>query len=161
MNLIKSAHLRALLILVAVGLTLNLSTLNNEYLLDDFQFLTSSNYLDFPTFSSFFTKTYSQHYSPLYYLVNVTLFDLFKTQSHILHGFSLGLLGLNIVLLYTFVWKLTQDKGWAFISTLIFCVHPINYFAINQIAANFVLISSASILASCVFFFNAQSSTLR
>jgi len=131
--------------LVAIGLVLlclltYANSLHNDFLVDDFNFLSRQYGQTFRTLGDFFTKSESQHYSPFYYLLNTTLFRLLPPDPFPFRVLNVMLFSLSCWLAYVLLLQLTAEKKLALLTAGLFCLHPINTVVVDQITFNFVLL---------------------
>jgi len=66
----------SVIILIVMLLTYG-NYLNNDFLIDDIAFRLNIHSADFTSIKDFFIKTTGRHYAPVYYLMNITLFEYF------------------------------------------------------------------------------------
>ena len=128
------------LVLFIFCLTCYSNFFQNGFMIDDYDFIDGKYSAEYKTLSDFFTKTQSQHFIPVYYLVNIPLFHYFEGRPWVIHLFNFILFYLNCLLLNYFIFLLTKDRKLSLLTSLLFCIHPINTNVLNQNTCNFVLI---------------------
>ncbi len=150
-------HLFVLSILV-VGL--NLNTVGNHYVLDDRKVIVENpHFKDTSFISTYFTKGFCEgifskcaYYRPfvaLSYLADYRLWGNNFRGFHLTNVF----IHLTVVLLfYCFVFLAFQSKTIAWVSALLFAVHPIHTESVAWLAARTDPLAAVFILGSMIFF---------
>ncbi len=128
------------------------SGLKNGFLVDDNNFLSKRYVYDFRSFHDFFTVTKSQHYNPFYFLINIYLFHFFKDNSIAMRLINVVLFYFDCIFIYFFIILSTKNRKLALLTSILFCVHPINSVVVNQITLNTVLIFGIFVLLSLITF---------
>lgn len=128
---------------------------NNQFMIDDFGFFAIDHNNDFPEFRDYFTKTHSQHYSPVYYIFNSWIFRVFQHQPLPLHVISIFLHALVCFLLYHSIKTLLSRQDVALLTGVLFAVHPVNSFVLNYITANFVFLYAIFLLLSLLMYWRS------
>ncbi len=128
--------------LVFVCLFTYFPNLKNEFSIDDFEFLSCKYCQYFPSFLSFFTRIPPdyQHYNPLNLLINITLFRYLPYDPIFFRLINLGLFYLNCLSLYFLITFLTKNKVISILTSLIFCLHPVNAENLNHITFNIIFL---------------------
>ena len=107
--------------------------LGNELKVDDYTFYSDEFAQRFQSWQDFFTKLPdSRHYFPLNYMIMMGLFHLMGQGPFLLYSINLILFYLNCVLLWQLAVLLTKNTRVAFLTSVLFCVHPINSVVVNQ-----------------------------
>ena len=161
-----------LFILVAIATLLNLNTLFNDYALDDIVVFTENRYVlkgikGIPDiFSNDLMKGYSEkknlldqpRYRPLAVAVNAVEYQFFGANPVISHLLNLLLLLGVVILLFTLFSKVifTDDTMAAFISTLLFAIHPIHTEVVANIKSRDELLTTIFLLLSLKFFLHVK-----
>src|SRR5437867_9934783 len=100
--------------------------LRHQFMMDDYGFLFSGiNSNPFSHFSGFFTNTSTRHYAPLNDFFNFSLFHVFQDPRP-LYFINLMLFYSNCLLLFYFVRLISKDYSAALITSILFCIHPMN-----------------------------------
>jgi len=145
-------NLIALIIIVAACFFAYYNSLFNSFHLDDYIFLNSKPFMRFESFADFFVLNPTKHYIPIYFLVNVIFFDLFKDSPLYFRLFNLGLFVANAFLFFKLIHLWFKHYQIAIIAALLFCVHPIHYVSINHLSSNFVFLSALFLQISMLCF---------
>ncbi len=128
------------------------SGLKNGFLIDDNNFLSKRYIYDFRSFHDFFTITKSQHYNPFHFLFNMYLFHVFGDNPIGMRVINVVLFYFNCVFIYFFIMLSTKNHKLALLTSILFCVHPINSVVVNPITFNTVLIFGIFVLLSLITF---------
>ena len=123
------------LLLFALCLCTFSNALFNDFVADDFLFIKGNYDAFFRSLADFFLKAPSHHYNPIYYLVNVNLFEFLKGGALSFHIVNLVLFYVDLILLFRLVLLLTGRFDLAFLTSSLFAVHPVNAMIVkpNQI----------------------------
>ena len=113
-----------------------LGSLNSYFMVDDHGFSNKNHANFFITISDYFTKSSNQHYIPLYYLLNISLFKWFGLNIILYHIHNLVIFVIFCTLLYFFLKELTENKIVALIASSLFCLHPIHHSFVSYITLN-------------------------
>lgn len=137
--------------------------LHNQFAVDDHDFLENKFSSKFAHLSDYFTKTASQHLKPVYYLVNIPLFQRFYDSPFIPRLLNLFLFTIDSILLFCFINILTKNRKLALTASLLFCVHPFQSDVMNWITQNFMFIFSIFMKLSllALYFYSSNSAHRR
>lgn len=127
----------------------------NAFMVDDFHFLEHKYQYTFHSFTDFFTKTQSSHYSPFYFLYYTALFNVIK-DPFVFHLIGLAQFYLNTALLFWLILLLTQNRGLAFLTAALFCGHPIHSTAVQLIGNNFILIAAGLLQGALIAYWQRR-----
>jgi len=130
-------YISAILIICAAAY---LSSLHNEFLVDDHNFLGRKYDRHFSTVTDFFVNTQSQHYQPIYFLLNVGLFKTLGENPLPYRLINILLLMFCCISTYLLLAKVSEDKLTAFMATALFALHPFTANSVFQITHNVVFI---------------------
>ncbi len=114
-------------------------SLNNEFLTDwdDGIYITNNTELQSPNGESVknaFTSFSNGHYHPLTTLSYSAEYNLFGLSAKAFHTTNLILHILNSFLVFAFVWLLSKQQLTAFITALLFAVHPMHVESVTWIS---------------------------
>jgi len=129
----------AILLLALCVLTYGPS-LSNDFLLDDLNFLPGTSIYHYSGLNDFFLSSPNQHYQPLYFLLNTALLQTFSASPLIPRTVNLLLFFLCCYFLYMLTRTLFQNRPLALLTTLLYCVHPVNAVSVLQITHNAILL---------------------
>jgi len=107
-NDIKKYLLYALLF-VTISLLTYANSLQNEFLIDDHGFMIGQFRQEIPDFISFFTSTFSKHYTPIADLLKVALFSVMGAEPLPYHLFNIILFALTCTALF-FIYNVYQSR---------------------------------------------------
>ena len=130
----NSFFLVALLILVLVTSAIYMKSLNNRftcwddqlYVVDNTDIRTLHGDSVYYTLKKTFTTYSVGNYHPLTMLSYCLEYDLFKLRSKPYHVTNFVLHTLNVLLVFVFIWLLAKRHWIAFITALLFAVHPMH-----------------------------------
>jgi len=164
----SSKHQLIILVLLAIGL--NVNTLFHEYVLDDSVVLTDNKYVEkgikgIPEIvSQSYFKGYAKlenlefsrgRYRPFALVIFALEYQFFGANPMVSHLINILLFALLIALLYkvlqTYVFR-EQNKNLAFITCLLFTVHPIHTEVIANVKSRDELITFILLLVSLITF---------
>lgn len=122
-------------------------SLDRGFMLDDYVYLTEKfAYLPI-SFSDMFLSIKSRHYAPLNFAVNIMLFRATELSPFVMHGINLFVFYLTALVLYHFVKKLTSPSV-AWITALVYALHPVNADLFGMVFMNSVLLMNLLVLCS-------------
>jgi tetratricopeptide (TPR) repeat protein len=131
------------------------SSLKNEFLVDDYYFKDNLYRGAFLSWGDFFRTSDSQHFSPVYDLLNVYLFRTWGEDPLPYRAFNVVLFGLVCSALYFYLQRLGVSKPASLLTSLLFLVHPVNAHCVNYITCNYVFLFVLFLMASHHFFISA------
>lgn len=111
--------------------------------------------IDFTHIKEVFSKTYVQMYVPftmISYMIDY--FFAGKLNPVVFHFFNLLYHLLNIILVFVFIKKLTENKNSALIVSILFAVHPMNVEVVSWISTRSTLIFVGFGLLAMIFYLN-------
>ncbi len=94
-------------------------------------------------------------YRPLSYGFLAVLYSFIGDDPVVYHVFNIVLLALACFVIYFFVLTLVRDPLWAFLTSLLFAVHPIHGLLVNYITANVYTMHVMTMILSVVLFLKA------
>ena len=96
------------------------------------------------------------HYRPISRIFRIILYHFFKTKVFYYRITNVLLFSISCFLLFILLKKLFYDETMAFISSLLFCVHPINTIPVNYITAHEVMLFDIFAKLSLILFLRFQ-----
>lgn len=136
-----------LIIISSLTILVFLNTLPNGFVIDDKTFiLNAKETRDIKNIPSFFTKPYIGIYRPIKVTFYTLDYQIFKTDPIGYHAQAILINLFSTILVYFIAFYLTKKDSIAFITSLIFGVHPIHTEAISFVA------SSMDSIGICFFF---------
>jgi len=154
---IKFWHIAIILLFLAVATYY--SVLDNEFMLDDNNFIRGKYLQTFSNFGDYFTKTIAQHYYPFYYLINIEIFKHFQDDLITLHSINVFLFLVSCILFFAVSNRISKRLDASLIACILFCLHPLNAFTVNYITANFIFVNAICLLLSFLSFISAFENT--
>ncbi len=150
--------LKIFILFFIFGLLVFYNSLNNKFLMDDYYFLNN------PVFSSskFILLQWDPHglpvqlthyYRPMAHIVLDLCYDIFKANHWQYHLLNIFLFAFAASLIYVLVRKLSGDNNLAFLTSLIYLIHPINGILVNYISANVFVLQVICILSSVLLLY--------
>lgn len=103
----------------------------------------------FHNLGDFFSLSFNQHYIPFFYLLNVGLFQLFQIPFP-LYLVNLLLFYANCILAFSFIYLISDDFLIAFLTSIIFCIHPYTADVLEHITFNIILLQTIFILLGLI-----------
>ena len=117
--------------------------LSHPFMIDDPYFLNAQGTSNlYPHFIDFFIKNQSTHYIPFNFLLNVSLFHVFKEPSP-LYALNIMLFYINGLLLFFFINLISKNREIALLTSVIFCIHPMSAEILQHITWNIILVQFA------------------
>lgn len=142
-----------LLLLSAICIISHADILSHSFMIDDSFFQNEKETLKlYPHFIDFFTQNHSTHYIPFNFLLNVSLFHIFK-QALPLYLINLILFYIDCILLFNFISLISKNTTIALLTSAIFCIHPMSAEILQHITFNIILIQFALILTSLIYLY--------
>jgi len=138
-----SSKLKILLacsLLIISCLALYGNTLHNEFVLDDYRYMSSQGNLLGQTYASLFTQGFKSNYRPLGFAFLKLEYHLFGKNLPGYHLTNIVLFGLVCCSFFYLALILFQDFAVALLASLLFCVHPINHFFVNYVSASMLIL---------------------
>jgi len=122
-------------------------------MMDDFDFWKPNGIPSlYPHLSDFFVKTSDQHYAPLYFITNITLFQSLHVPS-LLYLANIVFLYLDSLALFYLVWQVSGDFITAILTASFFCVHPMTAAILQHLTLNNLLIAGFLMLVGLIGFY--------
>lgn len=109
-------------------------------------------YTHYQHWIDFFKKPLDQHYAPLNFLLNKSLFSLFHRPLP-LYLINFGLFYLNCFLWFLFVYLVSRDFSVAALTSVFFCIHPMTADIPQHIIFNIILIQNLLMELGLVFLY--------
>ncbi|MEW6557618.1 MAG: tetratricopeptide repeat protein [Elusimicrobiota bacterium] len=148
-----------LLIIIFLGFLIYSNTLKNPYLWDDKYFVEKNNFIKsfknslvFFSPTKYFKYTYDQTYRPLPFLVHMANYKIWNINSvgHRITNIILHIA--NAVLIYLLVFYILKNNFVAFLSALLFVVHPVNTEVVNMVSFVETQLSTLFFMFSLFFY---------
>jgi len=161
MKSIKSPILQFLLVaaLLLILVFINYgSVLEHEFMLDDSIFLQNDIDELYDSFWDYFSLSKTPHYYPIYYIVNIFLFNRFADNPYLLHLVNIVLFYCTAILLYYLLHLLTKNSAVSFLTVFLFTLHPINAFTVNYITCNTIFICAIFLELSLILYWHYRHS---
>ncbi len=131
---------------------------NYGFVWDDIALLLNNPYLKMPfsrIFDAFIPGFVTDYiYTPVAFMINFVLFKIFGASPVAYHVFNLVFYLLTIVLIYRFFLITMKKQELAFLSTLLFAVHPLHSEIISWVACDGYIISIFFMMVSFNLFLN-------
>jgi len=140
-------HIALIILVVSVGYS---NSIQNDFLMDDHIDLFSSIGAAHKTLGTIFIKPQGDIYRPFAHFFCWVAYNLFGTNPVGYHLVNLCLFALIGALFYFIVHALTKNRDLAFLTSILFCLHPINGMLVNYISA----------VAICIYILMTQLSFL-
>ncbi|MEI8013054.1 MAG: hypothetical protein WCI27_11365, partial [Candidatus Omnitrophota bacterium] len=113
--------------------------LNHQFLLDDFYFLRFHDVFQiFKNPQLIFARNH--HFEPLFNITNGILFPLLK-QPALLYFVNIILFFINCYLLFLLIFIISRNYTVAFLTSILFCIHPMSAEIVLHITLNNILFS--------------------
>lgn len=142
-------------------LLIYLPGLNNDFVGDDLIFVNPSDQYHYQSWADYFTASQDQHYYPVYYLLNVNLFRYFFEDIRLLRLISICLFYVSCLLVYRLIITLTESQRTAFLTAVLYCLHPFSSPRVLLISNSFLSVYILSLCASLVYFWDHLKSPSR
>lgn len=159
---------KVLALFFILGLLLYGNSLNNRFLVDDYNLLSNPAMSQSKFISSQFnpyleqqlgyldpSKTLQGYYRPLPHMVYAFCYGHFKNMFWQYHLFNLFFFVLAAFLVYLCMQKVTANVPLAFLTGLFFLIHPVNGLMVNYIVASVVSLQMIFILLTIVLFWES------
>jgi len=115
-------------------------SLKGGFIGDDSIFLSDEEINTFDSLTSNFLYVKGQHYSPVYSLVNTTIFKYGYNYPWLLKSFNIFLFSISAFCFYLLVLYTANNRKLSLLSAVLFLLHPINTNNLIVIPANFIFI---------------------
>lgn len=144
-----------------------LNSLRNTFVYDDYITITNNHFIrDWRYLSAFFSQKYFVVSGELTYRPIVTLsyfleYALWQLKPWGYHLTNIIIHTLNVYLVYCMAYRLFYNRQSAFISCLIFSIHPIFTEAVNAVSYREDLLSATFLLTAFLLFLKSNRSTGR
>lgn len=148
-------------LITVTPLLIFLNSLGNTFVYDDYLTITNNHFIrDWRYFSALFSKKYFAISNELTYRPTVTFsyfvdYALWQLRPWGYHLTNVLLHTGNVVLVYFMVCRLFNNRTTAFISCLIFSIHPVFTEAVNAISYREDLLCATFLLTSFILFHKA------
>ena len=139
---------KVFILLFLLGLAVYFNSLNNKFMMDDFNILQSP----FSSSMKFISSQWSpygeqslgimeyqasfSYYRPMTLMFYDLSYALFKANFWQYHLLNLVLFVFAVSLLYQLIGKISGDHNLAFVASLIYLIHPMNGIVVNYISAS-------------------------
>ena len=125
--------------------------LTHRFMVDDRMYIkpAAKVFAYYQNWGDFLHKPYDQHYAPLNYLFETTLFGLFQ-KPFPLYLINLLLFYVNCVLLFFFVYLISGEYITALLTSIIFCVHPMTGDILQHTIYNILLLQTVFIESALI-----------
>src|SRR3989304_4073315 len=151
-----------ILLIIALPLIAYLNTLNNTFVYDDVFTITDNYFIrDWGNFPAFFTDDYFKYsgevtYRPVVtfsYFIDYSLWHLNPTGFHLT---NILLHVVNAVLVYLLVSAVSRSRTTAFLTSILFALHPILTEAVNGISYREDLLTTTFFLGAILLFIKSK-----
>lgn len=122
------------------------SHLQNEYMIDDHEYLLGTHDSTYQSWTDYFTKPHGHHYYPIYYLIEIQFFRLLGGQLALQRLIIFSVFYVNCLLLFMLYKRLAKNTAIAAGATLLFAIHPYNTDMMNPVSNVFLLVYGAIML---------------
>ncbi len=143
------------LLLFLAGLVTYVNSFANAFMLDDYIVLFGQKGVASKTFLDLFTARQADFYRPIGHVPLWGFYRLFGDQVWMYHGANLLLFSAAVWLMFLIIVRLSSDRKLAFLTALLFTVHPLEGMLVNYVTANiittFVICLELSFLAFLSF----------
>ncbi|MFN3533214.1 MAG: tetratricopeptide repeat protein, partial [Candidatus Brocadia sp.] len=151
----------------ALPVLVYLNSLGNTFVYDDYVTITNNHFIrEWRYLSAFFNQKYFVISGELTYRPIVTLsyfldYVLWQLRPWGYHLTNIIIHTLNVYLVYCMTYLLFYNRQCAFISSIIFSIHPIFTEAVNAVSYREDLLSATFLLAAFILFLKSYISTNR
>lgn len=155
--LTKKRAIFCLVGLLIITLLIYINALDNGLLnFDDNEYFTypEITHLSWPNLKLYFSRYYLIMYQPIPVLSFAINHYFFQVQTIPLHLFNLIFHLMNVLLVYLFIFKLSQKRIIALIVATLFAIHPMNVEAVTWISARSSNVYTFFYILSIVFYLN-------
>ena len=163
----KNIRLILFSLITVLPVLIYLNSLGNTFVYDDYLTITNNHFIRERRYlSAFFSQKYFAISNELTYRPVVTLsyfvdYAIWQLQPWGYHLTNLVIHTLNVYLVYFAVYHLFKNRITAFISCLLFSIHPIFSEAINAVSYREDLLSASFLLVAFILFIKYNESTNR
>ena len=163
----KNIRLILFSLITVLPVLIYLNSLGNTFVYDDYLTITNNHFIRERRYlSAFFSQKYFAISNELTYRPVVTLsyfvdYAIWQLQPWGYHLTNLVIHTLNVYLVYFAVYRLFKNRITAFISCLLFSIHPIFSEAINAVSYREDLLSASFLLVAFILFIKYNESTNR
>ena len=163
----KNIRLILFSLITVLPVLIYLNSLGNTFVYDDYLTITNNHFIRERRYlSAFFSQKYFAISNELTYRPVVTLsyfvdYAIWQLQPWGYHLTNLVIHTLNVYLVYFAVYRLFKNRITAFISCLLFSIHPIFSEAINAVSYREDLLSASFLLVAFILFIQYNKSTNR
>jgi len=116
-------HIFMIVLIVSIGYS---NSIHNDFLMDDYVDLFSPEGAAYKSLGTIFLKPQGDIYRPFTHFFCWVAYNLFGTNPAGYHLANLCLFMLISTLFYSIVRVLTNNKSLAFLTSILFCLHPNN-----------------------------------
>ena len=163
----KNIRLILFSLITVLPVLIYLNSLGNTFVYDDYLTITNNHFIRERRYlSAFFSQKYFAISNELTYRPVVTLsyfvdYAIWQLQPWGYHLTNLVIHTLNVYLVYFAVYHLFKNRITAFISCLLFSIHPIFSEAVNAVSYREDLLSASFLLVAFILFIQYNKSTNR
>ena len=163
----KNIRLILFSLITVLPVLIYLNSLGNTFVYDDYLTITNNHFIRERRYlSAFFSQKYFAISNELTYRPVVTLsyfvdYAIWQLRPWGYHLTNLVIHTLNVYLVYFAVYHLFKNRITAFISCLLFSIHPIFSEAINAVSYREDLLSASFLLVAFILFIKYNESTNR
>ncbi len=147
-----------LLLLIFITLLVYYNSLGGEFIIDDYAGLLQNSRIH--DIKDYFTKYIKPDISTFAEVTTVLSWHFFKSKTFGYHLVSVVAHILCVISLFWLCRVLFKNKNLAFLSSLIFAVHPIHTEAVSWISGRFYVFSSIFYILSFIFYVKSDKSLL-
>jgi len=154
----KTTRIFLPILLSLISFLVYLNTLHHQFVFDDFRIITNNPYIkDWKYFPALFNSDYFKISGELSYRPLVTLTYCIDHSIWNLNPFGYHLTNViihlfNVLLLNCFIRRLTKNVRLAFVSCLLFCLHPILTETVNSVGFREDLLCATFLLLTLFFY---------
>ncbi len=118
-------------------------------------YLTENNLikdLSWVNIKTLFTTFYARNYHPLVFLTYALEYYFFELEPHVYHTTNLSLHILNTLLVFWFIFKISDKTSISLVSALLFGIHPLHVESVAWVAERKDVLSTFFFLQSLIFY---------
>lgn len=124
--------------LVAVCCLLYADSLTHEFLLDDFLVLFGQQGVMNRSLASVFSGIQVNFYRPVGHVILWVCSRIFGEFAPAYHGVNIALFAVICILFFVLIRRFTGNENLAFLTAVLYCVHPINSMLVHYVTANVI-----------------------
>lgn len=148
-----------LLVLIVAGFFLYFPSLFGNFLLDDEDFLYANSYVKNFRISKFFNENaiagrgkLSNYYRPIQLTIYAFIYKIFGLSPFVFHFFNVAFHISASVLAFYFLLKISKNKTIAFLTSVIFLIHPVQTEAVSYVSGLPDLLYSLFLFTTIIFY---------